>query len=190
MSADSAPVPDLDELIFEMGKLHQQCIKREIIQKDIVDLFMTGLAVTDEDKKVEKVQRRIAFLTKQLAPQTIPFANGGEIIEKLPTVHDIDDKHFSVAGPVPVQVRMEAYPERPFASNMRLDRRPVHVKQESVVHAAGCKMRFESLQSILFQRHWCYDYMLKFGTRATRNDLAQSMLEDAPWTRNPRFKSC
>ena len=48
MSAVSAPVPDLHDLIFEMKKLHKECIKRDMIEKDIVDLFMDELReVTD-----------------------------------------------------------------------------------------------------------------------------------------------
>ena len=139
MSADSAPVPDLHDLIFEMGKLHKECIKRDMIEKDIFDLFMDELReVTDKEEKKEMAQRRIAFLTKQLAPQTIPFANGGAIIEKLPTVVA---KHLPVEEPV-----------------------SVHVKKETAAQPLMFKMRFAALQSILFQRKWCYEYMLKYGT--------------------------
>ena len=94
--------------------------------------------VTDKEEKKEMAQRRIAFLTKQLAPQTIPFANGGAIIEKLPTVVA---KHLPVEGPV-----------------------SVHVKKETAAQPLMFKMRFAALQSILFQRKWCYEYMLKYGT--------------------------
>ncbi len=109
----SAPVPDIDDLLFKMESLHQQCVRNGIIREKIVDSFMESLDKFSEEQKLEKVQRRIQLITKRLSESTptSSFANGGEISEKSP----VQSQSNSLA---PVQVKQEfAHPAAGFASN-------------------------------------------------------------------------
>ena len=44
----SAPVPDIDELLFNMDLLHQQLLQKGIIGAKLVDSFMESLSERPE----------------------------------------------------------------------------------------------------------------------------------------------
>ena len=75
----SAPVPDIDDLLFDMDLLHQQLLQKGIIGAKLVDSFMESLDKLSEEQKLEKVQKRIQFITKRLSESTptSSFANRG-----------------------------------------------------------------------------------------------------------------
>ena len=174
----SAPVPDIDELLFDMESLHQQCVRNGIIREKLVDSFMESLDKLSEEQKLEKVQKRIQFITKRLSDSTptSSFANGGEISEKSPVQSQSD----SLA---PVQVKQEfARPAAGFAQNFAESlAREVPPRTEQPYNA-----RLLALRNIVFQRWWCYERMLEHKPKNKRNilklpDLYEAYESQKPW---------
>jgi hypothetical protein len=97
----SAPVPDIEDLLFDMDLLHQQLVQKGMIAEKFIDSFRESLDKLSDEKKLEKVQRSIQLITARLSTPTSSFANGGEISEK-PPVQSLSN---SLA---PVQVKQES----------------------------------------------------------------------------------
>jgi hypothetical protein len=75
----SEPVPDIDELLFEMDLLHQQLVQKGMIAEKLIDSFRESLEKKLDQEKLQKVQRRIQLITTKLSTQTSSFANGGKL---------------------------------------------------------------------------------------------------------------
>ena len=159
----SAPVPDIDDLLFEMESLHQQCVRNGIIREKIVDSFMESLDKLSEEQKLEKVQRRIQLITAKLSESTptSSFANGGEISEKSPVQSQSD----SLA---PVQVKQEfAHPAAGLAASLA---RGIPARTEQSP-SQPFSARLNALRNLVFQRWWCYEYLIKNNPPSERHRL-------------------
>ena len=179
----SAPVPDIDDLLFEMESLHQQCVRNGIIREKIVDLFMDSLDKLPEEQKLEKVQQRIQFITKRLSESTptSSFANRGEISEKSPVQSQSD----SLA---PVQVKQEfPHPAAGIASNFAASSGQEKLTASSKpTPPQPFNARLNALRNLVFQRWWCYEHMCKNNPKSKRHrfklpDLFEAYESQKPW---------
>ena len=172
----SAPVPDIDDLLFNMDLLHQQLVQKGMIPEKSINSFRESLDKLPEEKKLEKVQRRIQLITATLSESTptSSFPNGGEISEKSP----VQSQSNSLA---PVQVKQEfPHPAAGFASNFAASLgREKFTARTKQPQTQPFNSRLTALRNLVFHRWWCYDHLLKNNPPSERRRLKIQDLYDA-----------
>ena len=172
----SAPELDIDDLLFEMDLLHQQCVNKGMIEIDLIRSFRDSLDKLPEEKKLDKVQRRIQLITAKLSDSTptSSFANRGEISEKSPVQSQSD----SLA---PVQVKQEfPHPAAGIASNFAASSGQEKLTASSKpTPPQPFNARLNALRNLVFHRWWCYNHLLKNNPPVERHRLKLQDLYDA-----------
>ena len=161
----SEPVPDIDELLFDMDSLHQQLLNKGIIGARLVDSFMESLDKLSDQDKLRKVQRRIPLLTAKQAHSRMEAKSAKNCRSspcQTPLVQPMSNRNLL---------------------NLLLD------SPGEYQNTPRCSIRLKAFRQNVFQRWWCYEQMCKpGGHRLKLPDLYFAYESQQPWTQQPGMR--